>query len=558
MPFLVIPQSPTYQTRTTLLTIKQQWGNPSQLSSWNTSSPPCSWPEITCTNDTVTGLNFTNYNITESIPPSICDLKNLTMLDLSYNCFLGYFPTILYNCSSLQYLDLSQNYFVGPIPSNVDRLSSSLRYIDVGANSFSGDIPQAIGRLPELRFLKLYMNQFNGSFPAEIGNLSNLEDLSMAYNPLFTPAKIPPEFGKLKKLTFLWITQANLIGEIPGNFSGLSSLEWLDLSSNDLEGPFPKALFQLKNLSVAYLYSNRLTGGIPTPIQSLNLTLIDLSNNNLSGSIPEDFGKLQQLELLHLHFNLFSGENNMEDAAILLCRRADKTIAIILSQNLDFESLVSRLSHKWKDLTQGCFEISYTLDGHPNCDVDCDEDLIALRTLAKKFRIGRIDVIIHDLIGSNTSLNVGECGDGSSSSLNVGGSGELIFEIDNGSEMTLSLFDQERNQLKSDAWRFAIKGVDQVFIGGAFAFHDSLSKYSLVHGFEYIYAKNDAETVKARCRTLHCTWFVKAKVEKPSGLFRIKELMNEHSCGAASLSTSSSRSSPNIVNFMIPSTVNFV
>ncbi|KAF7144944.1 hypothetical protein RHSIM_Rhsim04G0045700 [Rhododendron simsii] len=237
----------------------------------------------------------------------------------------------------------------------------------------------------------------------------------------------------------------------------------------------------------------------------------------------------------------------MEDAAILLCRRANKTIAIILSQNLDFESLVSRLSHKWKDLTQGCFEISYTLDGHPNCDVDCDEDLNALRTLAKKFRIGRIDVCIHDLTGSNTSLDVGECGDGSSSSLNVVGSGELISEIDNGSEMTLSLFDQERNQLKSDAWRFAIKGVDQVFIGGASAFRDSLSKYSLVHGFDFIYAKNDAETVKARCRSLHCTWFVKAKVEKPSGLFRIKELMNEHSCGAASLSTSSSRSTSGLI-----------
>ncbi|KAF7150629.1 hypothetical protein RHSIM_Rhsim02G0050800 [Rhododendron simsii] len=237
----------------------------------------------------------------------------------------------------------------------------------------------------------------------------------------------------------------------------------------------------------------------------------------------------------------------MEDAAILLCRRADKTIAIILSQNLDFESLVSRLSHKWKDLTQGCFEISYTLDGHPNYDVDCDEDLIALRTLAKKFRIGRIDVCIHDVTGSNTSLDVGECGDGSSSSLNVVGSGELISEIDNGSEMTLYLFNQERNQLKSDAWRFAIKGVDQVFIGGASAFRDSLSKYSLVHGFDFIYAKNDAETVKARCRSLHCTWFVKAKVEKPSGLFRIKELMNEHSCGAASLSTSSSRSTSGLI-----------
>ncbi|KAG5521019.1 hypothetical protein RHGRI_033537 [Rhododendron griersonianum] len=205
----------------------------------------------------------------------------------------------------------------------------------------------------------------------------------------------------------------------------------------------------------------------------------------------------------------------MDEPAVLLCRRADKSVAIILSQNLDFESLVSKLSHKWKDLTQGCFEICYTLDGHPNCDVDCDEDLIALRTLAKKFRIGR--------------------------------SSELISEIDNGSEMTMSLYDQEKKQLKSDGWRIAIKGVDQVFVGGAVAFRESLSKYSLFHGFQYIYAKNDAETVKACCRTLHYTWFVKAKVEKPSGLFRIKELMNEHSCGAASLSTSSSRSSSDLI-----------
>ncbi|KAI8524205.1 hypothetical protein RHMOL_Rhmol13G0132000 [Rhododendron molle] len=237
----------------------------------------------------------------------------------------------------------------------------------------------------------------------------------------------------------------------------------------------------------------------------------------------------------------------MEDVTVLLCKRGDKSVAIILSQNLNFESLVSKLSHKWKDLTQGCFEISYMIDGHPNCDVDCDEDLIALRTLANKFRIGRIDVFVHDLTGSNTSMNVGECADRSSTSMNEQGFGELISEIDNGSEMTLPLAEQERKQLKSDAWRIAIKGVGQVFVGGAAAFRDSLSKYSLVHGFQYIYAKNDSETVKACCRTLHCTWFVKAKVEKPNGLFRIKEFMNEHSCGATSLSTKSSRSSSSLI-----------
>ncbi|KAE9446167.1 hypothetical protein C3L33_21935, partial [Rhododendron williamsianum] len=134
MPFLVILQPPADQAQTILLTIKEQWGNLPQLSSWSTLSPPCSWPEITSTGGAVTGLNLTNYDITEPIPPSICDLKNLTLLDLSFNYFRGNFPTVLYNCSNLQYLDLSQNIFVGPIPSDVDRLSSSLQNIDVGAN----------------------------------------------------------------------------------------------------------------------------------------------------------------------------------------------------------------------------------------------------------------------------------------------------------------------------------------------------------------------------------------------------------------------------------------
>lgn len=141
----------------------------------------------------------------------------------------------------------------------------------------------------------------------EIGNLSNLENLGLAFNPQFTPAEIPPEFGKLKKLTFLWMRDCSLIGEIPGNFSGLSSLEKLDLAFNDLEGPIPKVLFSLKNLRFLYLYNNRLSGEIPSPIESLNLTEIDLSYNNLSGSIPEDFGKLQQLEILQLVSNQLTG-----------------------------------------------------------------------------------------------------------------------------------------------------------------------------------------------------------------------------------------------------------
>ncbi|XP_057478098.1 receptor-like protein kinase 5 [Actinidia eriantha] len=304
MPLYVISQQ---SDQTTLLTVKQQLGNPPWSAEWSASSSPCDWPEIVCTAGNVTNLVLQNKNITGKFPQAICDLKSLTYLDLSFNFIPGGFPTVLYNCSNLQYLDLSQNWFVGPIPSDINRLSSSLQWIDVSANSFSGDIPPAIGNLPELRTLYLFQNRFSGTFPEEIGDLANLVNLGMAYNDKFLPAKVPSEFGKLTKLQFLWMADCNLIGEIPDSFSNLSSLEYLDLTYNKLQGPIPKGLFQLKNLSIVYLYRNQLSGEIPTPIESLGLTDFDLSMNNLIGPIPEDVGKLQKLKFFNFHTNQFSG-----------------------------------------------------------------------------------------------------------------------------------------------------------------------------------------------------------------------------------------------------------
>ncbi|KAL7187682.1 hypothetical protein ACSBR1_037693 [Camellia fascicularis] len=325
MPFHVISQSPaTTVDQITLLNLKQLWRSPPWTASWNSSSSPCTWPAIECTAGTVTGLLLHDKNITDTIPPLICDLKNLTVLYLSYNYLQGDFPTVLYNCSGLQYLynhsglqylyncsglqylDLSQNFFVGPIPSNIDRLSS-LQFINVGGNNFSGEIPPAISRLPELRELLLWQNQFNNTVLIEIRNLANLVNPSMAYNTLLSPSIIPIEFGNLKKLEYLWMMRTNLIGKIPDSFANLSSLQHLDLARNNLDGPLPQGLFQLKNLSEVYLYNNNLSGEIPTPIES-NLTGLDMLMNNLTGSIPSDFGKLNQLKVMILSLNQLSGE----------------------------------------------------------------------------------------------------------------------------------------------------------------------------------------------------------------------------------------------------------
>ncbi|KAL3645937.1 hypothetical protein CASFOL_011117 [Castilleja foliolosa] len=306
IPFSVISKfSPA--ERATLLNLKKEWSNPTILQSWNDTSLPCDWPEIQCSDGaSVIGLNLNNYNISGIIPYSISTLEYLTYLDLGYNYFMGNFPAAIFNFSELQYLDLSENYFVGNIPANIDRLKS-LQHLDLSANNFTGDVPAAIGNLTQLRTLNLVSNQFDGRYPTEISNLSNIETLQLAYNDFF-PAAIPPGFGKLTKLNFIWMSQANVIGEIPESFANLSSLSHLDLSQNEMEGAIPNGLFLLRNLSKVYLWNNRFSGSIPRVIESLDLVEVDLSANNLTGKIPEAFGKLERMEVLNLFYNNLFGE----------------------------------------------------------------------------------------------------------------------------------------------------------------------------------------------------------------------------------------------------------
>ncbi|XP_078177011.1 uncharacterized protein LOC144571554 [Carex rostrata] len=295
-----------------LLKIKATWGNPPALITWNsTSGDHCSWNGIYCTNGFVSEINIVNQNLNQSIPDSICRLKNLSRLDLSDNELPGTFPEYLYNCSSLQFLNISQNYFIGALPTDIDKLlPSSLTYLDLSGNNFSGDIPASIGSLVGLKELHLEGNLFNGTYPREIANLINLEHFSLAWNSLLKPAQIPPEFGNMARLKFLWMTQTNTIGEIPIALLKLNELVHLDLAYNQINGTLPGWIWSLEKLQKLYLYSNNLMGEISFtgPILCLGLSELDLSENKLTGSIPDKFGDFKNLSKLFLYYNFLSGE----------------------------------------------------------------------------------------------------------------------------------------------------------------------------------------------------------------------------------------------------------
>ncbi|XP_020593922.1 receptor-like protein kinase HSL1 [Phalaenopsis equestris] len=291
-----------------LVNIKNDWGNPPSLNSWNLTGDHCKFAGIHCSDDgLVDGIFLSKSNISFPIPASICDLKGLTFLKLSDNSIPGEFPIFLYNCSKLQELDISQNYFSGELPADVDKMPSNLTHFVISGNNFDGEIPPAIGRMPSIKTLDLSNNLFIGTTPLEVANLSKLEALMLAYNP-FSPAKISPEIGNLTRLTYLWMSKMNLLGEIPKSFGKLVNLVHLDLARNSLVGEIPASIWMIKPLKNFYLYANNLSGEISSTVGAHGLAVIDLSKNELTGSIPEAFGELRNLTILFLEFNNLSGE----------------------------------------------------------------------------------------------------------------------------------------------------------------------------------------------------------------------------------------------------------
>ncbi|CAN6441308.1 unnamed protein product [Victoria cruziana] len=306
---LILPLLASSDDAQTLLTIKQAFHNPSSLASWDRSNGShCHWEGVTCapSTDAVTALNLAYQNLQGELPPTICNLANLTVLDLTYNDISGSFPSVLYRCDLLQSLNLSENLLVGTIPDEIARLSA-LRELNLSGNNFTGDIPRGIGQLASLEVLHLQYNLLNGSVPPEIGNLQSLTMLVLAFNP-FSPAEIRPEIGRLKRLKYLYMRAMNLNGPIPESFGELTTLEWLDVSQNELTGSIPAGIFTLPNLKVVYLYQNNLTGEIPPQILSAGLQRIDLSQNKLTGTLPPQIAKLENLTVLYLENNDLFGE----------------------------------------------------------------------------------------------------------------------------------------------------------------------------------------------------------------------------------------------------------
>jgi hypothetical protein len=118
-------------------------------------------------------------------------LELLTGIDLSNNNLSQYIPPELTNLKGLRFLNLSRNHLSGGIPENIGTLNV-LESLDLSFNLLSGHIPQGLSNCRFLNFLNLSNNHLSGKIPSG-SQLHTINDPSIYgnnYGPCGDP--LPP------------------------------------------------------------------------------------------------------------------------------------------------------------------------------------------------------------------------------------------------------------------------------------------------------------------------------------------------------------------------------
>jgi Leucine-rich repeat (LRR) protein len=281
---------------------------------WNFTEPnPCAdaWQGINCSQIPssgflhVIGVNLYEYGLAGSIPVTIDQLEQLTILDLGINTLSSTIPDSVGNLTQLKGLYLYDNQLKGTIPATLGQLTR-LHQLNLGLNQLSGPIPDSLQQLTQLTELYLYTSRLTGTVPASLGQLSLLAVLNLGENQL--SGTIPDSLQRLTQLTELYLQTNLLNGTIPAYIGQLTMLTQLSLEYNRLSGRIPESLQHLTQLKALYLHDNELNGTIPAALGQLTLLdTLDLNTNQLSGTIPDSFQRFTQLTQLSLEVNRLTG-----------------------------------------------------------------------------------------------------------------------------------------------------------------------------------------------------------------------------------------------------------
>ncbi|KAM0887182.1 hypothetical protein ACQ4PT_029226 [Festuca glaucescens] len=281
--------------------------------------PSCSWKNLQ-------ELKLVGANIASTTLQFVSNLSSLSMLEVSDNQLSGSVPVEIGMLTNLSCLDLSNNNLSGSLPVEIGVLTK-LTDLWLGYNNLSGVISEDhLSGLMNLRSIDLSHNNLEFTIHSHWVPPFNLE------RAWFSSCYLGPKFPKWLKwqkgINTLDISDTGLVGRIPNWFwTTFSEASSLDISLNQLTGDLPPSL-EFMSVTVLSMQSNLLTGLIPK--LSRTVEILDISRNSLNGfvqnfrapqlevailfsnsitgTIPTSICRLQKLRVLDLSNNLLSKE----------------------------------------------------------------------------------------------------------------------------------------------------------------------------------------------------------------------------------------------------------
>ncbi|KAJ4778950.1 Polygalacturonase inhibitor [Rhynchospora pubera] len=268
-----------------LLKIKEQLGNPQELSNWVEGFHFCgtySNGQVECTSTgRVKHLDFQDIMAPAApFPEAICDLTELEALTIEF----------LYN-------------LYGPIPSCVNQLSN-LHTFAIERTGLSGSLSESLFiNHPKLEFLILSSNAFSGLIPASLSTIPILKLLDLSNNSL--NGTILPDLVRGQDSS-LHLDNNRLTGEIPKCYQWVP-LESFSVSNNKLTGD-PSFLLSKENIFVINLSNNDFEFDLSNVEISETVSVLDLSFNKIYGKIPQSIATADHFIRLDFRNNELCGE----------------------------------------------------------------------------------------------------------------------------------------------------------------------------------------------------------------------------------------------------------
>ncbi|KAF6986834.1 hypothetical protein CFC21_004547 [Triticum aestivum] len=281
------------------------------------SIPNCSWKNLQ-------QLILESANIIGTTLQFVSNLTSLNMLEVSHNQLSGSMPVEIGALANLTYLDLQQNNLSGSVPVEIGKLTK-LTYLDLSFNNLSGVMTEDhfVG-LMNLKYIDLSENYLEVIVDSHWVPPFNLESAWLSYCNL--GPKFPKWLQWQKSIRELIIPNTGLVDRVPDWFwTTFSEATWLDISLNQLSGDLSFNL-EFMSMTTLLMQSNLLTGLIPklpstikvldisrnylngfvADLGAQNLQVAALFSNAISGTIPTSICRLRKLRILDLSNNLLS------------------------------------------------------------------------------------------------------------------------------------------------------------------------------------------------------------------------------------------------------------